>query len=206
MEHHNLISQEEKVIQKILNIIDTSIDLKKEFFNCNDNLQRILDVTELIKKALKMNKKIMLCGNGGSAADAQHLAAEFVNKFHIHRKALHAIALTTDTSIITAISNDSSFDYIFSRQIEAIGNEGDVLIVISTSGNSKNIKIASEIALKKNIITIGFLGNDGGKVKDYIDFPFIIPSKITPRIQEVHIILGHIICDLVEQEIIKNED
>jgi len=160
---------------------------------------KIVTAAEIIVKALQQNKKILLIGNGGSAADAQHIAAELVGKFKSERRALAAIALTTDTSILTALGNDYGIDIIFSRQIEALGEENDVLIAISTSGTSKNIIKAVEVARKKKITVIGLTGNNGGTLKDLADYPIIVPSNNTPRIQEAHITIGHIICNLIER-------
>ncbi len=169
-------------------------------------LEKLYDVIcsasyEIIK-SLKNNHKLIICGNGGSAADAQHMAAEFVNRFLKERKPLPAISLTTDTSIITSISNDYSFDDIFSKQIEALGHKGDILIGISTSGNSKNVENAIEAAKQKNIFCIGLLGKDGGKINSLCDLSIVIPSNSTPRIQEMHILIIHTICQIVEDEMI----
>lgn len=150
--------------------------------------------------ALRNGKKIMFCGNGGSAADSQHLAAELVSKLSYDRPALSAIALTVDTSALTAIGNDYGFIYSFSRQVEAIGNSGDVLIGISTSGRSKNVLEAIKSAKEKGILTIGFLGKDGRDIGQITDHQINIPSNETPKIQEGHIATGHIICALIEEE------
>ena len=143
-------------------------------------------------------------GNGGSAADAQHIAGELVGRFKKERKAIPAISLSTDTSILTAIGNDYGFEKVFERQIEALGNKGDVVIGISTSGNSENVYRAMKLAKKMGLTTIGLLGNDGGKIKNLSDIALVVPSKNTPRIQETHITIGHIICEGVER-IISNE-
>jgi len=149
--------------------------------------------------ALKSGKKILVCGNGGSAADAQHFAAEFVGRFEMERRSLPAIALTTDTSALTAIANDYSFDVIFSRQIEGLGNEGDVLIAISTSGNSRNIIEALKVAREKKIHTVVLTGKDGGKVKDLAECVFIAKSDKTSHIQETHSFLLHAVSEAVEK-------
>ena len=141
----------------------------------------------------------MLCGNGGSAADAQHIAAEFVNRFQIERSPLPALALTTDTSIITSISNDNSFDDIYSRQIEALGAEGDVLFAMSTSGRSRNILSALSTAKDRGIYIVGLMGAGGGEMLPLVDLALVVESNQTPRIQEAHILAGHIICELVER-------
>jgi D-sedoheptulose 7-phosphate isomerase len=168
-------------------------------------LQKVRESAGICSTALKNGNKIMLAGNGGSAADAQHLAAELVNRFGFDRPALAAIALTTDTSIITSISNDYGFEILFSRQLEAIGKKGDVLILLSTSGNSPDILNAIPEAGKKGIFTIGLTGSPGGKMSEKCDVILQIPSSDTPRIQEAHILLGHIICDLIENEIFKSK-
>ena len=151
--------------------------------------------------AFRDNKKMLLCGNGGSASDAQHIAAEFVGKFQKDRFSFPAIALTTDSSILTSIGNDFSFENIFSRQCEGLASKDDVVIGISTSGNSQNVVNGLVISKKNGCKTIGFLGNDGGKIKDIVDAAIIVNSKSTPRIQEVHRTIFHIICDLVEQDL-----
>jgi D-sedoheptulose 7-phosphate isomerase len=144
-------------------------------------------------------KKIVIFGNGGSAADAQHLAAEFVNRFRLERRALPALALTTDTSVLTAIGNDYSFEDVFARQVQAIGRVGDVAWGISTSGRSKNVILAMEAARSLGMRTIGFSGNGGGDLAELSEFAFVVQSRRTPRIQEAHITMGHVICDLVER-------
>jgi len=159
---------------------------------------------EAIRSDLKSGKKVLLMGNGGSAADAQHIAGELVGRFKKERKAIPAISLSTDTSILTAIGNDYGFEKVFERQIEALGNKGDVVIGISTSGNSENVYRAMKLAKKMGLTTIGLLGNDGGKIKNLSDIALVVPSKNTPRIQETHITIGHIICEGVER-IISNE-
>ena len=165
------------------------------------DIQKAID---LISDAIKSGKKVLLMGNGGSAADTQHIAGELVGRFKKERKAIPAISLSTDTSILTAIGNDYGFEKVFERQIEALGNKGDVVIGISTSGNSENIYRAMKLAKKMGLTTIGLLGNDGGKIKNLSDIALVVPSKNTPRIQETHITIGHIICEGVER-IISNE-
>ncbi len=174
-----------------------SADLKREFIE--ENREKIFSVFKEIAERVKSGNKILLCGNGGSAADCQHIAAELVGRFNMERRALPAVALTTDTSILTAVANDYSFDRIFERQVEALGQEGDVLIGISTSGNSENVIKAVEKAKKMGILTVGFLGRDGGKLSEMVDHAFIVKSFSTPRIQEVHITLGHVLCDFIEK-------
>ena len=167
--------------------------------NSNYLIPEIINCVDVITKSLKKGKKIILFGNGGSAADAQHIAAEFVGRFNIERKSFPAIALTTDSSVITSISNDYSFDLVFSRQCESIVSKDDIVIGISTSGNSTNVKNGLKISKKNGAKTIGLLGNNGGQIKSIVDYPLVIKSKSTPRIQEVHRVVSHLICDLVEK-------
>lgn len=155
--------------------------------------------------ALKDGKKILIAGNGGSASDAQHYAGEIVGRFFLEREGMPAISLNTDTSVLTCIGNDYGYDKVFSRQVEALGNEGDVFVGISTSGNSKNVIEAVNKAKSKNILTIGFLGKDGGELASLCDISLIVPFKSTPRIQEAHIIAIHTICELVEKEMVSNK-
>lgn len=164
-------------------------------------LPQIAKATETIIEAYNQGKKVLFCGNGGSAADAQHMAAELVGRFKRERRGLPAIALTTDTSIMTSVANDYWYDLLFARQIEALGVESDVLIAISTSGNSVNIIRAVETAKYKGMKVIGFLGGDGGKLKDIVDIPLVVPSNESDRTQEVHILMGHIICGLIDSKI-----
>lgn len=173
-----------------------SILTKEGFFK--QNLQPIIQSAEVIADAFKADRKLLICGNGGSAADAQHIAAEFVNRFMIERPPLPAVALSTDTSIITSIGNDYSFDQIFSKQVKAIGRDGDVLLAISTSGESKNVITAVKVARDMGIKTIGLTGKGGGKMAKMVDILLNVDSDVTPRIQEVHITAGHIICDLID--------
>ena len=161
-------------------------------------LQMIIQSAELVADTFKAGNKLLICGNGGSAADAQHLAAEFVNRFMIERPPLPAVALSTDTSIITSIGNDYTFDQVFSKQIKAIGKDGDVLLAISTSGDSKNIILAVKVARDMGIKTIGLTGKGGGKMAKMVDILLNVDSDVTARIQEVHITAGHIICELVD--------
>jgi D-sedoheptulose 7-phosphate isomerase len=162
------------------------------------NTSPLIDCAEYISKAFKNDRKLMLCGNGGSAADAQHIAAEFVNRFQLDRHPLPAMALTTDTSIITSVANDYSYEEVFSKQIQALGVEGDILLAISTSGNSKNILSAIRISKERGLYTVGIIGGDGGKMLTLVDLPLVVESNQTPRIQETHILAGHLICELVE--------
>ena len=159
----------------------------------------VAECAQILIDALQAGHKILIMGNGGSAADAQHFAAEMVGRFLLERKALPAIALTTDTSILTAVGNDYGFDDVFKRQVEALALPGDVLIGLSTSGNSKNIKRALEVGKDIGAITIGLLGRDGGEIASISDFNLTVPSTETPRIQEAHLVMIHILCDLVEK-------
>ena len=163
-----------------------------------------MDVIQLMaercKEALKSGNKVLFCGNGGSAADAQHLAAELIGRFQKERRSLASVALTTDTSILTAVANDYGYDEVFARQVEGLGRSGDVLIGISTSGNSANVVKAALKARDTGMHTIAFTGEGGGKLKDICDITFAVPSKVTARIQEMHIMVVHIICELVEEE------
>lgn len=168
-------------------------------------LQATADAVNICVSALRKGKKILFCGNGGSAADAQHWAGELVSRFYYDRPGLPAIALTTDTSILTAIGNDYGYDCTFSRQIEALGAAGDVLIAISTSGNSKNVVEALDTAHHKGIVTVGFTGKRESAMLDRCDLCIRVPSTSTPRIQEGHEVLGHTICALIEAEMFPKE-
>ena len=181
--------------------ISDSITVKQELLQDDDIMVDITKVAYLIVEAFNNGNKLLFCGNGGSAADAQHLAAEFSGRYYLNRPPLHAEALHTDTSFMTAVSNDFSFDEVYARLIQGIGKKGDILIGMSTSGNSKNVIKALEEAKKKNIITIGFTGKANGNMKPYCDYLINIPSDDTPRIQECHLMLGHAICELVEKEL-----
>ncbi|MBI2653124.1 D-sedoheptulose 7-phosphate isomerase [Candidatus Woesearchaeota archaeon] len=179
-------------------MIEESAETKRM---CLGLAPQIEKAAELIINTLKNNKKILLAGNGGSGTQAAHISAEFIGRYKLERKGLPAIALTTDLAAVTAISNDYGFDRIFERQIEALGNEGDVFIALSTSGNSKNLINAVEAAKKLNVHVIGLLGKDGGKLKNTSSVEIIAPSDNTPRIQEAHLMILHIICEIVEKEL-----
>ena len=187
-------------MEKIKNIIQSSIDVKQQVLENDALLQTVTDVANVIVEALKKGGRIYFCGNGGSAADAQHLAAEFSGRFYTDRKALPAEALHCNTSYLTAVANDYSYEVVYARLIEGIGNTGDVLVGLSTSGNSANIVRAFEMARQKGIFTVGFTGLTGGVMKEVSDYLINVPSTDTPRIQESHILLGHIICQLVEEK------
>ena len=184
------------LVEDVEQLINDSIDVKKKLLSSS---VEIFKAASTIAEALSNGKKVLICGNGGSAADAQHFAAELVVRFEKERKALPAIALTTDSSIITAHSNDYDFSTVFSRQVEALGNKGDVFVGISTSGNSENVIKAFEVAKAKGLICIGLSGKDGGKMKSLaLDHLIVVPSNVTARIQESHIMIIHIICSIVD--------
>lgn len=175
-----------------------SIQAKKRVVE--QSMPTLVRVVEAISEALHNGKKVLTFGNGGSAADSQHIAAELVSRFRRERRALPAIALTTDTSILTAIGNDYGFEEVFARQVEALGQPGDVALAISTSGNSPNVLKAVQKAREIGMRTIGFTGEQGGKLKDTVDICFRVPSPSTPRIQEVHITVAHAICEVIEAD------
>lgn len=178
-----------------------SISVKEQILK-NDNLIELIKKVSLeVIKAYKNGNKTLLAGNGGSAADAQHIAGEFVSRFYFDRPGIASIALTTDTSILTAIGNDYGYENLFSRQVEAQGVKGDVFIGISTSGNSKNILKALELCKEKEIMSVGLTGASGGAMDKMCDYCIKVPSSCTPRIQESHIVIGHIICAIVEEEL-----
>jgi D-sedoheptulose 7-phosphate isomerase len=187
-------------MEKIKNIIRASIETKQKVLESEELLNTIEKIIDAIATAFKNGKRVYFCGNGGSAADAQHLAAEFSGRFYKDRKALPAEALHCNTSYLTAVGNDYGFDVIYSRIIEGIGEKGDVLVGLSTSGNSPNIVKAFEAAKEKGMITVGFTGLTGGAMKAVTNHLINIPSTDTPRIQESHITVGHIICQLVEEK------
>ena len=188
-------------------IVDSLNESSETKIKIKDQLQpELLKAVEILSDCYKNGNKLLLCGNGGSAADCQHIATELMIRLshHIKRPALPAIALTTDTSNLTAGGNDIGFENVFARNVEGLGNKGDVLLAISTSGNSPNVIKAVEMAQKKGMKVIGFLGGNGGKLKDAVDLPIVIPSSNVQRIQEGHITVAHIICELVEQTLYSN--
>jgi len=189
----------------ITQAIKNSIGTKKKILENKDTLSLIEKVTEEIVAAFKNDKKVLFCGNGGSAADAQHLAAELSGKFYLDREPLFAEALHVNPSYLTAVANDYSFEEVFSRLVRAKGREGDILIAISTSGNSLNVIKAIETANKMKMITIGLTGENGGKMKGICKYLIKVPSNDTPRIQESHILIGHIICEIVEKGLFGNK-
>ena len=189
----------EKALQEILKSFQTGTDLRNQVAqDCSEN---IVDAAVLITQCLRSGGKVLFFGNGGSAADAQHLAAEFVGRFQIERRPLPAIALTTDASILTAVGNDYGFEQIFTRQVQALGRPGDVAIGISTSGNSANVISAIKQAAQQDLKTIGLTGKDGGFLAKTVDVSIIIASTNVARVQECHITIGHILCALVENDL-----
>lgn len=192
---------EDLIIERIISIIRESIDVKKHILENEMLLRTILNVSEEIINTFKNGGKVLLCGNGGSAADAQHIAAELSGRFYFDREPLFAEALHVNTSYLTAVANDYSYDEVFARLVKAKGRKGDVLIGISTSGNSKNVIRAIEEANKIGMITVGMTGAIGGKMRDICKYLINVSSNDTPRIQEAHIMIGHIICEIVEREL-----
>jgi len=189
------------VKQYIKDQIKKSYETKQAIYDNEDLLNKIEEVSRLCVELYKGNNKTILAGNGGSAADAQHIAAELVGRYGFDRPSIPSLALTTDTSNLTAIGNDYGYDKVFSRQLEGMGQKGDIFIGISTSGNSKNIINAFSSAKEKGITTIAMVGKDGGEMAKLADIALVVPSDSTPRIQESHILIGHIICDIIEKEI-----
>jgi len=189
------------MINYIKEQIQASIDTKQNILNDEALMQTIAQVGRECVDLYKNGKKTLLAGNGGSAADAQHIAAELVGRYGFDRPSIPSIALTTDTSNLTAIGNDYGYDKVFSRQMEGMGSEGDLFIGISTSGNSENIVNAITAAKEKGVKTVALVGRDGGEMARIADYAIIVPSNETPRIQESHILIGHIICDIIEKEL-----
>ena len=197
MDEHNMVTTVKSAIKE-------SILTKEALLIDYELLDKIILVSQKCIKAINRRNKILFAGNGGSAADCQHIAAELINQYNFNRDPLPAIALTTDTSNLTSIGNDRNFDEIFSRQIQALGNTGDIFIAISTSGNSANIIKAITEAKKLGLYSVGLTGKSGGKMSSICDENINIPSEQTPRIQESHILIGHILCDLIENNIFKS--
>ncbi len=185
----------------IIDRINQTLKVKHDILKDDTLVKKIDEITRVIINAYKEKKKVVLFGNGGSAADAQHLACELVGKFYLERKALASIALTTNTSELTAIANDYNFNRVFARQVEALINSGDIVIGITTSGNSLNVIEGIKEAKLRGAVTIGFTGASGGKLKEDVDYLLAVPSEDTPNIQELHIMVGHIICYLIEKEL-----
>ncbi len=185
----------------IKNQIKDSYETKKAIYENDILLDKIEKLSRLCVELYRGKNKTILAGNGGSAADSQHIAAELVGRYGFDRPSIPSLALTTDTSNLTAIGNDYGYDKIFSRQLEGMGQDGDIFIGISTSGNSQNLINAFKVAKEKNILTVALVGKDGGKMAQMADIALIVPSNSTPRIQESHILIGHILCDIIEKEI-----
>ena len=190
----------DEIIQQLNSHINTVRLVEKNL------VEPIADCVQILVDALKAGRKILIMGNGGSAADAQHFAAEMVGRFLLERKALPAIALTTDTSILTAVGNDYGFDNIFERQVQALALPGDVLIGISTSGNSRNVRLALEAGRSLGVTTIGLLGRDGGEIGPLVDLDLTVPESATTRVQEAHLVIIHILCEQLEKNLFQNDD
>ena len=191
--------------EHISSIVSDSIEVKRRYFNGHaDDVAR---AAVIIADCFRAGGKLLICGNGGSAADAQHIAGEFINQFLLkNRRALPALALTTDGGVLTCIANDTGFERVFARQVEAFGAQGDVLLAITTSGNSKNVEAAIESARERGVKVVGLLGRDGGRVRPLCDLALIVESDDTQRIQETHNLIGHILCDLVERMLFNESD
>jgi D-sedoheptulose 7-phosphate isomerase len=190
---------------RVSRLIEESIAAKQSLFKSEEVVSTVAKVSEILVQALKRGNKVLLFGNGGSAADAQHIAAELVGRFAFDRPPLPAIALSVNSSCVTAIGNDYGYDRVFSRQLEALARAGDVAIGISTSGNSPNVVMALSVAKKMELHTVALTGNIGGQLINTVDYCIRVPSNHTPRIQECHILIGHILSELVEQEIFHEE-
>lgn len=182
---------------KIIKAYQDSISVKEGFFR--ENIDKIIDVSKLIANAFEHGNKLILFGNGGSATDASHIAAEFVNRFKRERPGLPAISLNTDMAVITSIANDYDYSEVFARQLKSLSSEGDIVIAISTSGNSPNVLKAVDVAKKRKLKTVAFTGIKGVKLASKVNYAFVVPSDDTPRIQETHITLGHVLCQMVEE-------
>ena len=188
--------------ERVIQAFEDSVDVKRRFVQ--QHVDRIVQVASVIAAAFREGHKVLLFGNGGSSTDASHIAAEFVGRYHRERRPLPAIALATDMAAITCIANDYDYAEIFSRQVKAHGQKGDVVIAISTSGNSPNVLKGLEAARELGLTTIGWTGGRGGKVEGLVDYPFVVPSTVTARIQESHITLGHVLCELIEESLFAN--
>ena len=191
-------------IESVIEAFETSADVKNEFIRTH--AERVVEVGQLLIRAFREGKKVMLFGNGGSATDASHIAAEFVGRYRLDRDPLPALALGTDMAALTSIANDYDFTDIFSRQVLAHGRKGDVAIAISTSGNSLNVIRGVEAAHDRGLVTVGWTGATGGKLTDLVDYCFRVPSSVTARIQECHITLGHVLCELIEERLFGDQD
>ena len=188
---------------KIELILEESIKLNSKILANKAFKKNILEISNIIVDAIKTKHKVLFFGNGGSAADSQHMAGEFISRFMFDRKSIPGISLTTDPSVMTAIANDYGYEEVFSRQIDALGNEGDIVFAFSTSGMSQNVIKGLETAKKKGLITMGLTGANANKMKKYCDFIVNIPNSNVPRIQEGHLLIGHIICEIVEEKLFK---
>lgn len=186
--------------EQAIRAFEESASVKQQFVR--DHADRIVQVVKLIATAFREGRKVLLFGNGGSATDAAHIAAEFVGRYHRDRDPLPAIALATDVAAITCIANDYGYDELFTRQIRAHGQKGDIAIAISTSGNSSNVLKGVETARAIGLTTIAWTGGSGGKLAGMVEYPFVVPSKVTARIQESHITLGHVLCELIEEQLL----
>jgi D-sedoheptulose 7-phosphate isomerase len=184
---------------RILKVFEESAEIKRRFVR--EHADRIAQVAQLIGRSFREGRKVLLFGNGGSATDASHIAAEFIGRYHRDRAPLPAIALATDLAAITCIANDYAYDEIFARQIRAHGQKGDIAIAISTSGNSSNVLKGVQAAKEAGLATVGWTGGTGGKLAGMVDYPFVVPSTVTARIQESHITLGHVLCELIEDQV-----
>lgn len=187
------------MINSIRNVVAESLELKKAFFCANEAL--VARVAQEINAAFERGNKVILFGNGGSAADSQHIAAEWIGRFQRERRPLPAIALTANTSILTSVGNDYGFDQVFARQLQVLGRKGDIAIAISTSGNSPNVLVATDMALEMGLITVGLTGRDGGDLGSKVQYHLNVPHCLSARIQEVHIMIGHILCELTENSV-----
>jgi D-sedoheptulose 7-phosphate isomerase len=194
---------EEKMRERIKDILLESIQVKEEILR--NQIDSIYEISHLMIDCLKKDGKVIVFGNGGSASDSQHIAAELVGRFKKDRSALAAIALTTNTAILTSLANDYGYDVVFSRQVEALGKKNDVVLGISTSGKAKNVALGIKQAKKMGIKTVALSGGDGGEIVKLADVSLLVPSKITARIQEAHITIAHIICEMIEQELCQEQ-
>lgn len=200
MKLQNALRREKKMEKWISEIISNKKELL-ENLESNGYIELVEETGRMISEALKKGNKIILAGNGGSAADAQHFAGEIVGRFTMERKSIPAISLCVDPSVVTCIANDYGYDQVFARQIEGQGKAGDVFVAISTSGNSENLINAMKVARESNIKIVGFLGKKGGKMKELCDYALVVPSDCTPRIQETHTLTVHILCEMIEKEL-----
>ncbi len=198
------VNMEDVLGDVVRTVFKDSLTVKEGYIQNPENAALVVKAATTIVESFENGGKVMFCGNGGSAADSQHIAAEFINRFEMERLPLPAMALTTDSSNLTSIGNDYSFNLVFSKQVRGLGKEGDVLIAITTSGNSKNVIAAAEAASEMGIKVIGLTGNAGGELKDKVDILLNVDSKATPRVQETHITICHAICGLVDNILFKN--